>query len=57
MKLLQDLVCPAHYKVNNGTSFTSKVTQGILKALGITYYLHYAWGLSLQEKYEESTNS
>src|SRR5574337_926880 len=32
---------------DNGTSFTSKVTQGhylsITKALGITYYLHCAW--------------
>ena len=28
---------------NNGTSFTSKVTQGVSKALGITYYLHGAW--------------
>ena len=26
----------------NGTSFTSKVTQGVSKALGITYYLHCA---------------
>ena len=30
---------------DNGTSFTSKVTQGASKALGITYYLHCAWGL------------
>ena len=28
---------------DNGTSFTSKVTQGVSKALGITYYLYYAW--------------
>ena len=28
---------------DNGTSFTSKVTQGVSKALGITYYLHCAW--------------
>ena len=28
---------------DNGTSFTSKVTQGISKALGITYSLHCAW--------------
>ena len=28
---------------DNGTSFTSKVTQGASKALGITYYLHCAW--------------
>ena len=28
---------------DNGTSFTSKVTQGVSKALGMTYYLHCAW--------------
>jgi len=28
---------------DNVTSFTSKVTQVISKALGITYYLHCAW--------------
>ena len=28
---------------DSGTSFTSKVTQGVFKALGITYYLHCAW--------------
>ena len=28
---------------DNGTSFTSKVTQGVSKVLGITYYLHCAW--------------
>ena len=30
-------------KSDNGTSFTSKVTQGVSKALGITYYLHCTW--------------
>ena len=28
---------------DNGTSFTSKVTQGVSKALVLTYYLHCAW--------------
>ena len=28
---------------DNGTSFTSKITQGVSKALGVTYYLHCAW--------------
>ena len=28
---------------DNGISFTSKVTQGVSKALGITFYLHCAW--------------
>ena len=34
---------PTSLQSDNGTSFTSKVTQGVSKALGITYYLHCAW--------------
>ena len=35
---------PRSLKSDNGTSkVTSKVTQGVSKALGITYYLHCAW--------------
>ena len=34
---------PRSLQSDNGTPFTSKVTQGISKALGITYYLHCAW--------------
>ena len=30
-------------KSDNGTSFNSKVTQGVSKTLDITYYLHCAW--------------
>ena len=33
---------PRSLQSDNGTSFTSKVTQGVSEALGITYYLHYA---------------
>ena len=33
---------PRSLQSANGTSFTSKVTQVISKALGITYYLHCA---------------
>ena len=33
---------PRSLKSDNRTSFTSKVTQGVSKALGITYYLHCA---------------
>ena len=33
---------PSSLQSDNGTSFTSKVTQGVSEALGITYYLHYA---------------
>ena len=34
---------PRSSQSDNGTSFTSKVTQGVSKALGITYYLHCSW--------------
>ena len=34
---------PRSLQSDNGTSFTSKFTQGVSKALGITYYLHCAW--------------
>ena len=46
-KLLHEIILrfglPKPSQSNNGTSFTSKVTQGVSKALGITYYLHCAW--------------
>ena len=34
---------PRSLQSHNGTSFTSKVTQGVSKTLGITYYLHSVW--------------
>ena len=34
---------PRSLQSDSGASFTSKVTQGVSKALGITYYLHCAW--------------
>ena len=34
---------PRSLQSDSGTSFTSKVTQGVSKALGLTYYLHCAW--------------
>jgi len=34
---------PRSLQSGNGTSLTSKVTQGVSKSLGITYYLHCAW--------------
>ena len=34
---------PRSLQSDNGTLFTSKFTQGVSKALGITYYLHCAW--------------
>ena len=46
-KLLHEIILrfglPRSLQTGNGTSFTSKVTQGISKALGITYYLLCAW--------------
>ena len=33
---------PRSLQSDNGTSFTSRITQGFSKALGITYYLHCA---------------
>ena len=46
-KLLHGIIprfgLPRSLQSDNGTSFTSKVTQGVSKALGITYYLHCAW--------------
>ena len=45
-KLLHEIIprfgLPRSLQSDNGTSFTSKVTQGVSKALGITYYLHCA---------------
>ena len=34
---------PSSLQSDSGPSFTSKATQGVSKALGITYYLHCAW--------------
>ena len=45
-KLLHEIIprfgLPRSLQSDSGTSFTSKVTQGVSKALGITY-LHCAW--------------
>ena len=34
---------PRSLQSDNGTSFTSNVTQGVFKILGITYYLQCTW--------------
>ena len=34
---------PRSLQSDNGTLFTSKVTEGVSKALDIIYYLHCAW--------------
>ena len=46
-KLLHEIILrfglPKSLQSGNGTSFTSKVSQEVSEALGITYYLHCAW--------------
>ena len=42
-EIIPRFVLPRSLQSDNGTSFISKVTQGVSKALGITYYLHCAW--------------
>ena len=52
-KLLHEIIprfgLPRSLQSDNGTSFTSKVTQGVSKALGITIFI-VPGGLNLQEK-------
>ena len=47
---------PRSLQLDNGTLFTSKVTQGVSKALGIIISI-VPGSLSLQEKEKETTNS
>ena len=57
-KLLHEITprfgLPRSLQSDNGTSFTSKVTQGVSKALGITNYLHCAWRPQSSGKVERS---
>ena len=57
-KLLYEIIpgfgLPRLLQSDNGTSFTSKVTQGVSKALGITY-LHCAWRPQSLGKVERAT--
>ena len=41
-KIIPRFGLPRSLQSDNETTFTSKVTQGVSKALGITYYLHCA---------------
>ena len=58
-KLLHEIIprfgLPRSLQSDNGTSFTSKVTQGVSKALGITYYLHCAWRPQSSGKVERAS--
>ena len=55
-KLLHEIIprfgLPRSLQSDNGMTFTSKVTQGVSKALGITYYLHCAWSPQSSGKVE-----
>ena len=46
-KLVHEIILrfglPKSLQSDNGISFTSRVTQGVTKALGVTYYFHWAW--------------
>ena len=57
-KLLHEVIprfgLPRSLQNDNGTSFTFKVTQGVSKALGITYYLHCAWRPQSSGKVEKA---
>ena len=55
-KLIHEIILrfglPRSLQSDNGISFTSKGTQGVSKALGITYYLHCAWRPQFSGKVE-----
>ena len=57
-KLLHEIILrfglPRSLQRDNEISFTSKVTQRVSKALGITYYLHCAWRPQSSEKVEKA---
>ena len=57
-KLLHEIIprfgLPRSLQSDNGTSFTSKVTQGVSKALGIIYYFHCAWRPQFSGKIERA---
>ena len=58
-KLLHEIILrfglPRSLQSDNGTPFTSKVTQGVSKALDIThYYLHCAFEASVSGKVERA---
>ena len=60
-KLLPEIISrfglPRSLQSDNGTSFTSKITQGFSEALGITHYLHCAWRPQSSGKVERANHS
>ena len=56
-EIIQRFGLPRSLQSYSGTSFTSKVTQGVSKALGITYYLHCAWRPQSSGEVERASNS
>ena len=57
-KLLYEIILrfglPRSLQSDNGTSFSSKVIQGVSKALGIIYHLHCAWRYQSSGKVERA---
>ena len=57
-KLLHEIILrfglPRSLQSDSGTSFSSKLIQGVSKALGITYYLHCAWRTRSSGKVERA---
>ena len=45
---------PRSLQSENGASFPSNITQGVSKALAITYYLHCAWRAQSSGKAERA---
>lgn len=48
---------PCSLQSDNGPSFTSHITQGVSKALGIRYYLHSAWRPQSSGKVERTNQT
>lgn len=54
MKIIPRFGLPSSLQSDNATSFNSKVTQGVSKTLGITYYPHCAWRSQSSGKVEKA---
>ena len=60
-KLLHEIILrfglPRSLQSENGASFPSNITQGVSKALAITYYLHCAWRAQSSGKVERDNQA